>query len=164
MINQFVQADPHKLFSFQDYLRNQNEDIENGPWWIMGLRRFFVDRYNALNLMLDAVYPDPKLYISEFLINNRGITPDEYNEADSWIEIYNKGQSSLNLTGYFLSNDLENPCKWSIPEGVVIEPSQSIVFWMDNQPYQGVTHTGFKANKESGWLCISAPTPNSLHY
>ncbi|HAK96993.1 MAG TPA: hypothetical protein DCM87_18885 [Planctomycetes bacterium] len=39
-----------------------------------------------------------------------------------WIELRNGSDAAVDLAGLYLSDDLENPRKWRIPDGVAIEP------------------------------------------
>ena len=87
------------------------------------------------------------LIINEFMADN-----DEYltdpdglpEEYDDWIEIYNRSSVSRDLGGMFLTDDLDIPTQWRIPDGVTVGPYEYIIFWADQQPEQGNTHTNFK--------------------
>ena len=43
-----------------------------------------------------------------------------------WIELYNSGDSSIDVSGYYLSNDYDTPDKWSIPDGTTIASDEFI--------------------------------------
>ncbi|MBI4601432.1 MAG: lamin tail domain-containing protein, partial [Planctomycetes bacterium] len=47
---------------------------------------------------------------------------------ERWIELHNKGSTSVNLTGYFLTDDPSNRAKWPIPGGTSIAPGGHAVF------------------------------------
>ncbi len=40
-------------------------------------------------------------------------------KVDDWIELYNPSASSVNLAGWYLSDDQSNPQKWQIPSGTI---------------------------------------------
>jgi len=86
------------------------------------------------------------LYINEFMADNGSTIedPDGPVEFDDWIEIYNAGDSSVNMGGMYLTDDLENPTKWQVPYGVTIPAGGYLLFWADEQQQQGNTHTNFK--------------------
>jgi hypothetical protein len=87
--------------------------------------------------------PTPRVFINEWLASNSGIIRDEFNEADDMIELYNDEPLPVDLSGRFLTDNLSNPTKWQIPEGVVIPAGGHLVFWADNQPHQGPLHAPF---------------------
>ena len=41
----------------------------------------------------------------------------ENGEAYDWIEIYNDGENTADLSGWYLSDSKKNPLKWSFPQG-----------------------------------------------
>ncbi|MGB0929971.1 MAG: T9SS type A sorting domain-containing protein, partial [Chitinophagales bacterium] len=52
--------------------------------------------------------------------------------------------SSIDLGGYFLSDDPEELMKWEFPAGTVIETSGYLTIWADNDEEQVGLHTNFK--------------------
>ncbi len=84
-----------------------------------------------------------QLYINEFAASNATIIEDpDYNDDADWIEIYNAGNSIVNLRGYYLTDNLNNPDKWRITDNINIAPKGYIVFWADGMD-NGI-HTNFK--------------------
>lgn len=88
----------------------------------------------------------PSLYINEVMAQNDTTISDfaGNNGYPDWIEIYNAGTVSVDLGGMYLTDDLLNPTMWRIPDGVVIPAGGYLLFWADNDPEQGSTHTNFK--------------------
>ncbi len=89
-----------------------------------------------------------KLVINEFLASNDACCPDENGEFDDWIEIYNYGSDSIDIAGFFFSDDKADVQKHQIPDTdpakTTIPPGGFLVLWADGQPEQGVLHLGFK--------------------
>ncbi|MFK7810095.1 MAG: lamin tail domain-containing protein [Saprospiraceae bacterium] len=85
-----------------------------------------------------------QVYINEFLASNSNVNVDEFGEDDDWIELYNSSSSPVNIGGYFLTDDLINTTKWTIPAGTTIPGNGFLLFWCDNQDIQGPQHTNFK--------------------
>lgn len=85
------------------------------------------------------------LFINEFMAENDTTIqdPDGTGYPD-WIEIYNADTNSVNLGGMYLTDDLANPTKWRIPDGVTIPANGYLLFWADNDTEQGEIHTNFK--------------------
>ena len=53
--------------------------------------------------------------INEILAVNQGYGTDPQGDAEDWIELANAGNVTLDLGGYYLSDDPENPQKWQFP-------------------------------------------------
>ncbi|OPZ95765.1 MAG: hypothetical protein BWY71_02129 [Planctomycetes bacterium ADurb.Bin412] len=87
--------------------------------------------------------------INEFMADNKTTIqdPDEAGEFPDWIELYNKGTTTVNLAGKFLTDDLDDPNKYEIPDGVSIGPGEHLIFWADEDGTQGPTHVNFKLGK-----------------
>jgi hypothetical protein len=86
------------------------------------------------------------LYINEFMADNDTTVPDPDSNGGypDWIELYNAGDDAVDLSGMYLTDDLSQPRKWRIPDGVSIGAGAYLIFWADNDPEQGDTHTNFK--------------------
>jgi hypothetical protein len=54
-----------------------------------------------------------QLYINEFMASNSNTIADEFDEYDDWVEIFNNNDYSINLSGYYLTDDLGNSTKWA---------------------------------------------------
>lgn len=87
------------------------------------------------------------LVINEIMADNSMTASDEAGEFDDWFELFNGGTETINLSGYFLTDDETNPAKWEIPDGITIEPNGYLIFWADEDEGQGLTHTNFKLSK-----------------
>ena len=87
-----------------------------------------------------------QLYINEFLASNSTTNVDsDFSAFSDWIEIYNAEDFDVDLSGYFLTDDLTNPEKWQIPQGVQIPPKSYLVFWADKEDIaDSCLHTNFK--------------------
>ena len=88
----------------------------------------------------------PALYINEIMAQNDSTIADTDGNGGyaDWIEIYNAGESSVDLGGMYLTDNLKQPTKWRIPDGVAIDTGRYLLFWADDDVQQGNTHTNFK--------------------
>ena len=55
-----------------------------------------------------------QLYINEFLASNTTINPDivDFDDYSDWLEIYNDENHDVDLSGYFITDNLNDPTKW----------------------------------------------------
>ena len=63
----------------------------------------------------------------------------------------------VDLSGYFLTDDLQDPTQFEIPSGVTIEAGEHLLFWADNDTDQGPTHTNFKLGRGGEEIGLYAP-------
>ena len=113
----------------------------------------------ALIFFLSSSSWAQSLVINEFMADNDTLTniTDEVGQYDDWIELHNLTNASLDLTGYYLSDKLDNLTKWPVPNGTSINANGYLIFWADNDASQGPLHTNFKLSKagESFYLTNS---------
>ena len=67
------------------------------------------------------------LSISEFLAVNGSGEPDKDGDLSDWIEIHNSGADAIDLTGWYLTDDLDRLTKWKIPKGTVSADGYQII-------------------------------------
>jgi len=84
------------------------------------------------------------LVINEFMASNSTTQADQDGEYDDWIELYNNGSTSIDLDGYFLSDDATDLVQWAFPAGTTIDANGYIVVWADNDLTQSGLHANFK--------------------
>jgi len=104
------------------------------------------------------------LVINEFLASNSSTLedPDEPGESADWIELYNAGKAVVDLGGMYLTDDLAEPTKWQIPEGVSIGSGGYLLFWADDDEEQGDTHTNFQLDKAGEEIGLFDPNGVTL--
>jgi len=85
------------------------------------------------------------IFINEFMASNSQTIVDELHEYDDWIEIYNDNELTINLSGYYLTDNLNDPLKWAFPD-VTIASKGFLLIWADGTLEQGKLHTTFKLN------------------
>lgn len=101
--------------------------------------------------------PDKCLYINEVLTDNIGGLKDEDEDYNDWIEIYNYGKNAVNLEGYGLTDDLDEPFKWTF-EKMIIEPGEYLVIratGKDRQLSKEYIHTNFSLSKKGEVLQLT---------
>lgn len=98
------------------------------------------------------------LVINEFMASNDVTVADQDGEFDDWIEFYNNSSTTIDLEGYFLSDDANDLMKWAFLPGAVIEGNSYAIVWADNDEAQTGLHASFKlsASAESIFLSNTA--------
>lgn len=103
-------------------------------------------------------YLEKGLRINEVMSKNTTCICDSYNEHEDWIEIYNHNEVPYNLGGLYITDDLELPFKWLIPDhypdSVTLQPYGFGLFFADNESGQGVLHCNFKLNSDGETICL----------
>ena len=82
--------------------------------------------------------------INEVMAANYTVNADAQGEYDDWIELHNSGATPVDLSGMFLTDDLDEPTAWPIPAGTVLGAGGYLLIWADND----VTDTGLHASFE----------------
>ncbi len=102
--------------------------------------------------------------INEFSSSNYQYTLDEDFDSPDWIEIYNPGNSSVNLHDYGLSDNASQPYRWVFPDTVL--PANSYIrVWAsgkDRRQTGHPLHTNFSISSDGEELLLSAPGGNRL--
>lgn len=97
-------------------------------------------------ILLFSVASHSQVYINEFMASNASTVKDPDYSADAdWIELYNDGTSAMNLSGYFLTDNLEIPDKWMIGN-ITIPAKGYAIFWADGN--NTGNHTSFKLDAQ----------------
>ncbi|MCB0641991.1 MAG: CotH kinase family protein, partial [Phaeodactylibacter sp.] len=103
-----------------------------------------------------------QVVINELSAANRNTITDNYGEREDWFELYNAGSTAVDLSGYYLSDKVDNPTKWQIPNGVTIGPGQyRVVFASSRDEVSGsFLHTNFKLTqtKNDEGVVLSDPS------
>jgi len=99
------------------------------------------------------------LVINELLASNASFGTDEGGGTPDWIELYNNTGSTIDLTGYYLSDDATDLTKWEIPV-MSISAGGYQIFWADNDTLQSSIHTNFKLSASGETLLLVDPSLN----
>ena len=96
------------------------------------------------------------IQINEIVSSNGDNLYDEDGDTPDWIEIYNSGSSSVDLSNWSLSDSENVPDKWKFPEGTVISPDRYLVILADELDDKiseaKYLHTNFKLSGDGEFL------------
>jgi len=101
------------------------------------------------------------LFINEAMASNSSVIADSFGEFEDWFEVYNPNNYSVNLSGYYFSDDPERRNKWVVPgtfaDSVTVPALGWKLFWADRQIEQGVLHANFRLSNLGEYLSLSSP-------
>jgi hypothetical protein len=104
-----------------------------------------------------------QLKINEGCNKNYQSLLDENEDTPDWIELYNSGSSSINLSNYFLSDNIASPQQWQLPNANLAPGEYQTVFCsgknrIGSTPFSSVLNqTAF--NPVNGWNLHTLTTP-----
>ncbi len=101
------------------------------------------------------------LVINEIAAANQSGLVDEDGDAEDWIEIYNRGTNILDLAGWSLSDDPNEPGRWVFTSGSIGPNGYLIVFasGKDRRSAAGTNrlHTNFQLANDGEFLGLYTP-------
>lgn len=88
--------------------------------------------------------------INELMASNTATVADDAGEFDDWIELYNTSTQNIDLSGYYLTDNLANLTKWDFPANSIIPAGGYMILWADEDSSQGWNHMNFKLSAIGG--------------
>ncbi len=126
----------------------------------MGLRHAVAA--TAFVLAIAAALP-AQLVITEFVARNNTGIQDQNMQFEDWIEITNLGAGPpLDISGYYMTDDLLVPTKWAFPPNTTIAPGQTLLIWADEDLLEGPLHADFKLSANGEEIGLFAPNGTTL--
>jgi hypothetical protein len=167
----------YKVIEFPTIHQSNNPLFHPLPVKAMTLLR--TTRFILLVLLPGAnlLAQQPRIFINEFLASN--VTSDadivDFDDYSDWIELYNDEDVEVDLGGFSLTDDLDNPSRWRIPAGTVIGAKGFLRFWADGHdevpgktyrrsyyPYDYFTtryyHLNFKLDRAGEFIGLFNPS------
>jgi hypothetical protein len=79
--------------------------------------------------------------------NSSIISDPDFDNSGDWIELYNASNLEVDLSGYFLTDNFNNPTKWTFPAGTLIQGNSHLLIWADGEDIGN--HANFKLTKDA---------------
>lgn len=114
---------------------------------------------------------NPVISINEFLADNESKSPlgpgqilDGNYESSDWIELHNNSQMTVDIGGWYLTDNVGLKTKWQFPASTVLQPGEYLLVFASgkteaenpgNYPYvdpAGYLHTNFALSKDGEYL------------
>ena len=83
------------------------------------------------------------MQITEVCLRSETTLRDADGDYPDWIELYNAGTESVSLSGWYLSDDPEDPARWRISDLTLAPGEYCVVFASGKNRTQGELHTDF---------------------
>jgi len=111
-----------------------------------------------------------EIYTSEVVINevmssNGSTLRDWEGDYSDWIEIYNPSAFPIDISGYYLSDDLMDPLKWKFPSNSIVLGRGHMVVWASGKDTVGITgeiHTNFRVSREGEYIILTSSDKASV--
>jgi hypothetical protein len=116
-----------------------------------------------LSNMLQPAFAQ-QVKINEIMASNASTLHDENGDSSDWIELYNSGQSALNLSGFGLSDKETKPFKWTFP-AIKLQPGAFLLIWAsgkDRAVEGSPLHANFSIKAEGERILLSSPEGERL--
>jgi hypothetical protein len=99
-------------------------------------------------------YPD--VLVNEFMASNSTTLQDVTGAWPDWIELYNASDETVDLAGWFITDNLDNQDKSELPS-FVLEPGDFLVLYADDDQEDGDDHVNFSLNAAGEQIGVYGP-------
>lgn len=125
MIIEIVQSPPLEQGSQALQADGSFKTVENPTPGFPNTEKGYDDFLNAIGAK--------NITISEVMSSQDTLIADENGQFNDWIELYNSGNTTVELTGWWLSDDSTVPNKWAFP-ATTIAPGQYLLIHCGTAP------------------------------
>lgn len=123
------------------------------------MRRFYL--ILALFLVVLPFIGSSQIVINEFQASNASTIGDliEVDDFSDWIELFNTTATTFDISGWYLTDNTNNPEKWQFPSGTTMAPNSFLFIWADGyedtieQSFYSL-HTNFKLAKDGEEIAL----------
>lgn len=97
---------------------------------------------------------DP-VHINEVLRKNRYSIIDSYGNRGKWVELYNHTDQTVSLSGYYLSDEEDDPFKWALPDTQIAGYGYLIIFLSGAESTDTEIHAPFSLGSDEHYLILT---------
>ncbi|MCS7091065.1 MAG: lamin tail domain-containing protein [Verrucomicrobiota bacterium] len=113
----------------------------------------------------NGLAPPVAVHINEWMADNVTALADPADgNFEDWFELYNAGTNAVDLGGFTLTDDLNNPTRYRVPANgqYVVPPGGYLLVWADNEPNQNAAsrsdlHVNFALSRAGESIGLFAP-------
>ncbi|MDX1951523.1 MAG: lamin tail domain-containing protein [Verrucomicrobiota bacterium] len=99
-----------------------------------------------------------QIFINEYMASNPNIIADPADsDFEDWFELFNAGDETVDLSGFILSDDINDKAQYVIPEGTMIAPRGFLLVWADEESAQTTAnnlHVNFKLDRSGDTIAL----------
>jgi hypothetical protein len=110
-----------------------------------------------LDAAIDAAPVAGVLFVNEVMASNAAACADPFGGFGDWVELYNRGDVALDLTGFTITDDTATPTKATLGPGVEVPAHGYKLIWCDDQADPGNDHVAFKLSASGEAFAIYTP-------
>lgn len=144
----YLEEAPRNIYTSQEFENAMDYNVLISPGrYAPALGTFVENRYSYLTAILGSWDSENEVILNEVMAGNDSTISDENEEFDDWIEIANRGNEAINLSEYYLTDDMAFPWKYAFPD-TLLQPDEYIIIWADKDSDQGDMHAEFKLSKD----------------
>lgn len=104
--------------------------------------------------------PGGTIVINEFMSHNDAAYPGEFDAYPDWIELYNTGNTPINVGGWYMSDNIDDITASMIPADVpnitTIPGHGYLLLLADSQANPGPLHLAFKLSDDEEFVLVAA--------
>ena len=108
-------------------------------------------------LFCNLLHLSAQVKINEYSCSNVSGPTDAYGQREDWIELYNTTATTIDLTGWYLSDKASNLTKWLIPSGSINANGFKMAYCSKRNTVNGTQyHPNFSLSQTEGdWIILS---------
>lgn len=120
----------------------------------------------ALFFILSHLAMGQTVVISELMADNGATLTDEDGDAPDWIELYNNSDSSVDLTGWHLTDDIDDLTQWTFPATSIAGRGHLVIFASNkNRATAGSElHTNFKLSASGETVALVQANGSTIEH
>ena len=123
-----------------------------------GIAQVLVGTPGAFNAFASTLPAYDPVWLNEVQVNNQSGITDNAGERESWIELYNAGSTTIDLSGYYLADSYTNGLlQWQFPAEAALEPGRFKIVWVDGEQAEATAndwHTSFRLANPTGSVAL----------
>lgn len=93
------------------------------------------------------------VHINEMMVKNVSSHINKEFNFEGWVELYNSGPDSVDLSNCFFSESSSDPTMWQYEGDMIMAPNSYAVFYFDE--LDTLNHVGFKLDSDGGRLYLN---------
>ena len=110
----------------------------------------------------DSPAPTPEPFVTDVVLSelqpsNKATLADADGAFSDWIELYNPGAESCDISSCYLSDDEAELQKWQLPSLTLASGEYKLIFCSGKNRKDGELHTSFKLSGSGDTLYFSSP-------